>query len=502
MSHTLFTLFKVIVVGIGLAGCTVVRWRPDAALPNLPIQDVLETTDADHIDLILFDGTRIKGRLVGLQFPEIQVHQNGRSHYADLNEVEFLRIGDKDMTASAVATAAAGIGVTVAVVFGVALLAIALKSSCPFVYVEGPDGTRTLVGEGYSGAIGAALERDDWMAMGELAPGPLSIVLANEAREVHYTDLAELWVVARPDGGRLRATTAGVVGIGAAVAPVAVVDLDGVDRTSALATTGWATDLNTASTMSEPPAREGLVMSFDPVSAGPWVLDLRGGNTTWSDLVVGRVWASFDSDRLDRAMTRFDDVDRESRMRRWREKAGLELVVEVDQGSGWRRVDSLPPLGWVAPRDIVVPLPDLDPELPVRVRVSGGTGFWWVGDAGLAPILDPSPEIVRVAPSAADGGADTDLDALSSSDGVHQVLPQRDTEVRIAFDVPETEGSDVFLHLDGYYTMEPPLGSQPNRRVLVGAALDPEALPLAGLDLFRRYADQVAASSVEPLRIR
>jgi hypothetical protein len=56
----------------------------------------------------------------------------------------------------------------------------------------------------YGGAIFAPLERDDFMPLPNMVPTEeeYRLRITNELKERQYTNLAELWVVQHPAGGK------------------------------------------------------------------------------------------------------------------------------------------------------------------------------------------------------------------------------------------------------------------------------------------------------------
>jgi hypothetical protein len=114
-----------------------------------------------------------------------------------LSEIQSVYISKTDVPLTILAV----IGTTAAVVGVAALIVLAMKESCPFVYSY--DGQQYVFdGEPYGGAICDALERTDWCKLEHLKPidGEYRLLLTNEVNETQYTDEFKLWAVDHEPG--------------------------------------------------------------------------------------------------------------------------------------------------------------------------------------------------------------------------------------------------------------------------------------------------------------
>jgi hypothetical protein len=389
--------------------------------------------------------------------------------------------------------------------YGILVLIVLLtKSSCPFVYVEEEGGALGLVGEAYPGATSRSTQRDDLLPLPPLGPKP-RLVLANGADETQYTDVLEALVVDVPAGRRVLAThDARLLTVRDGIAPIRAADLDGRDVLPTVRDADaavWQTDLDEATRREPSPAREGLVVEFPPQPAGTQLaLELDAGNTPWLDLVFGRFFALMGED-LDRRLDRGDRPEKREPILAWRAREGVDLGVEIEREGSWSRVATVPTVGPAALRRFAVPLPPADGG-PLRVRMTGGVGFWRFDHVALAPVDGPPPSAVAVAPRRAMAwdGADVRA-ALAASDGVYQVLAEKGQEVELRFELPEAApgtARTAFLHTSGYYRVHPPPQPHRSNGTLLVLAREPGALSRFSLDLYRAYSRELAQADARP----
>jgi len=385
-------------------------------------------------------------------------------------------------------------GVVLGTLAVVALIVALTKTSCPFVYVDDGTGLR-FVGEAYSGATSRSTQRDDLMPLPPLGDRP-TVVLSNEARETQFTDLLEVVVVDRPPGGRALAThDAGLLLAGDARPPLSAADLEGRDVLALLQEAdgrSWQTDLGEASRRPVPPTREGVVLTFAaPAGGGPVALELDAGNTPWLDVVFGRFFALL-GDRLARYLDQTDQPDAREPTLAWREREGVDLRVEVERRGQWEPVAVVPTVGPASQRHFAVPLPAHD-GATLRVRLSGGVGFWVADRIAIVPVEATRPRVQRLAPLRAVQSGGTDVRwRLAATDGAYQVLADRGERVDLAFDLPPPAPGlerDAFLHTSGYYRVHQPPQSELSAGTLYRLRDEPGSLSRFSIELFRRYEE-------------
>jgi hypothetical protein len=487
-----------------LASCSpVMRTRAEP----VPLTEVRAAGELFRFDLA--DGRRLQLAVQTVEFPLVRgVDQRGRLVTVDLQQVKGVAVlyKEKDGAATTIKYLVVGTSIFAAVLLGIGLIIILTKSSCPFFYVE-QDGRLVLVGEAYSGAAFASIARDDLLPTPLPAGTTVRARLGNEAHETQYTDRLELVVVDHPPELRvLSSFDARLVGAGPATPPRGARDQDGRDATALVrAADGelWQSDLGELARRPSPPLRESLELDFAADAAGAGagdgrrLLELELANTPWIDALMGRFFALMDS-HLEGYLAKGNQPDAGARIRAWREREGLDLRVEAEVGGRWLPVAVIPTVGPMAERRVAVPLPAGVGGGPVRVRVSGGVGFWRIDQAALSrerPLPAP-PRRLRPTLAREPDGRDF-RQALAATDGNSHVLPDRGARLDLEFALPPLAPGQQragFVLTHGYYNvLRPPQGDW-SPLVLRDIRDRPGALAEFGLGLFRGYQRRLAAA--------
>ncbi|MFI5124930.1 MAG: hypothetical protein ACHQDF_06365, partial [Chitinophagales bacterium] len=115
----------------------------------------------------------------------------GNSYTLDFGKIQKMEVLTKDRGRTTQSYILGGMGITLGIVAVAAVIAVALKSSCPFVSANNGNGL-VLQGEIFGGAIYPQLARNDYLQlkMAPLADGNLQIRISNEEKERQYTDVA------------------------------------------------------------------------------------------------------------------------------------------------------------------------------------------------------------------------------------------------------------------------------------------------------------------------
>ncbi|KAA5543469.1 hypothetical protein [Adhaeribacter rhizoryzae] len=364
-----------------------------------------------------------------------------------------LEITDKDngaTVASYTFTTIASLGVAFSLV---AIIALLLKSSCPFVYAYNGKNFE-FIGEAYGGAIFSPLERDDYMPLRnwQADAGKVQVKIANELKERQYTNLAELAVVQHPTTVKVLLDQQGQPHTLQNIqAPVTAMASDGINYAAALAvqdSSTWAFN-NAAKNINA------INIKFPkPANSKTGKLVLHAQNSLWLDYLFGEFTKQFGSiynhwAEKQKAVPAAD-------LYQWQQEQGLPLLVEVQTTAGWQVVERIPPVGPLAARDLVVPINLTQVKgKDVNVRLSCGFMFWEVDRAGMdfTPNLPVTVEKVKATTAFEKTGqnvnhllAATDqkyLEQFSVGDAVTltYLLPAKKAE----------QEQSLFLHTRGYY---------------------------------------------------
>jgi hypothetical protein len=418
--------------------------------------------------------------------------QNGKPVSLPLDQVQRLWIRKSDAAMNAVA----GLGILVGVVGLIAVVALATKESCPFVYSW--DGTRYVFdAEPYGGAISRGLERDDYARLENLRPekGLYKLLVTNEVNETQMTNMMELWVIDHPPGARvLPDLTGGLHLVSRPIPPVNARDQRGRDLLSWLKATDRTIWESLAVADPDGGLRDEIVLTFPKprgmnsgrlvtnVATGIWgshmiraMLQLRGRD-------VGSWYARIDGGTHSRDSLLAWDLREEL----------YHLRIDVQEPDGWRTRGILPGGGPFIAEDRVVPL-DLSRVEgdSVRLRIRPPRGFWALNSFAL-DYDDEHPTKVDTLPPirAKDARWGDVLPALSTSDDRYYVMPYTGDYGHLTFKAPaQHAGSDrtVLLHTRGYYRLHLPIGGEPDTAALRRISYVPGAAAEFAAEQFSKW---------------
>jgi len=382
------------------------------------------------------------------------------------------------------------VALSVGIPVGIVAVILATKQSCPFVFTDDGSGER-LVGEGYPSAIYRSIAREDLLQLPVRGSGDLRLRLANLVDETQYTDRLDLLTLDHATGERALATSdATLVVVGPSQAPLSAGDLDGSDclrLVSAVDQQAWKTDLQRVAALSRPPLKEGLTASFAPIPGRP-VLEVQLRSTRWLEAVTGRYFAAM-GDQFPELLERLNSAPG-PQIQEWRHKEGIDLKVEVFQNGTWRTLGFIYPTGAACYRSVALPFPvDWAEPGPIQVRLSGGTGFWWVDALALSTLSKEQPAPTRVPlTSARDQDGKDQREVLDAADGRFQVMTQPGEEVDLRFSlapIPAGRTRTVFLRIEGYYNPHAPVLPRKALRTLNRMLHEEGAFVRFGLDFYR-----------------
>ena len=374
--------------------------------------------------------------------------------FAAISQIDLLEKNSGKTTASYV------FGSLGAVMGAFAVLAVIValtKSSCPFVYAYDGHEYR-FVGETYGGAIFAPAERHDYLPLPAIAPenGQYRLKISNELKERQYTNLAELWVVQHSAGTQVLLDQHGRVQTLAAPQPPTLArSAGGHDYTAQLQATDHKAVLFDEDAPGSAPNE--VVLTFaNPTAARRGKLVLHAQNSLWLDYLYGAFIEKFGT--AYNAWAAQQKTQPAAINRQWSFDQSIPLQVYVEAGHGWQLAETIPTIGPLAARDLVIPLDfGAAPAGPVRVKLACGFMFWEVDYAALdySPNAPVQLEKCRLRSATTERGADARAQ-LAADDTLYLSQPRPGAVVSLSYTsgLPAPVGGTrhtAFLHTKGYY---------------------------------------------------
>ena len=374
-----------------------------------------------------------------------------------LKEITKIDVYDRAVAANVASFVFTTIGVVGGVMVVVGIIAIASKSSCPFVYAR--DGQSiTFLGEIYSGAIYPTLERDDYLLLPDNfgIKGTGELMITNELLEIQHTNLARLTSVVHDENCNILLDKQGSVHTLSAVQTAAqTVGVHASDYNNLLATKDQHSFLFNSPDQSDT-AISNLDLFFNkPSGTKQGKLVLRAKNSYWLDYIYGKFNEQFGS-----YYNSFAAQQRKvpgSAHALWASNQGIPLAVSIKTKDGWKLVEQIDVVGPMAYKDLVVPvdLSTAENSENITIRLTCGFMFWELDYVAMDYSVDKEVVVVESnARSAADHlGRDISSELLKSDE---QYLVQQKIGDRafVCFETPlPAPGKRVtnFLHTRGYY---------------------------------------------------
>lgn len=388
-------------------------------------------------------------------------------------------------------TVAVNLLVPILTMAAIGLLALLLKSSCPFVYAENPGGTK-FQGELYSGSVYPQLERHDWLPMPdlELNGGEYHVRLANRAKEIQHTNLLELVAIDHPIGTEVLFDKNGQLhSLANPQEPTQAIDFEGKDALEAIRCTdetSWQG--NPESQRSR--ADAGVILTFKkPADARSAKLVVNAKNTFWMDFMYGLFLDEF-GDYAGQVREKYAQKSDEE-IRQWMHEQNIPLSVSVETAPGqWQKVDFFHLSGPMALKKDVVSL-DLSavPGEQVRIKLESGFLFWEIDYAALDFSENEEVVVQTMKPASAISQTGEDMSAaLASDDALYYSQPNVGDEATVKYPMPaQTKGTkrSLLLHAKGHYQiLRDPVPGKPSLLYL-RQFLKPDALPVYSRERWR-----------------
>ncbi|MBK9400319.1 MAG: hypothetical protein IPN36_05480 [Bacteroidetes bacterium] len=362
------------------------------------------------------------------------------------------------------------IGITVGILAIVSVIILLTKSSCPFVYVDNGNGY-TFIGEMYGGAIFKPLQRDDYMRLCTLSDTTttLKIKIANELKEVQYTDLAQLIIAERVDNKETVMDAKGhLFTLDQPVLPRKAMLNEKANVTSSV--TSLDSSFCLFNDESKADLQNDLHLFFakeDAVTSGRLILKAK--NSWWLDFAFTKFTELFGS-----YYPTFVEKQRASsreKLMRWSADNGIPLSVYIKTDTTWELLEQIPTSGPMALRTFCVPL-DLKKHKGNTVEVKISCGFLnWELDEVSMDYSEQQPVVYhQLNPeSAIDQDNINCTKQLLKADQDYLVQPLPGQECVLTYQLPALKKGahyDVYLHSNGYYEHVREYTGIPDRKLL------------------------------------
>lgn len=409
-----------------------------------------------------------------------------------INRIEILEHDKKRTTNSQVLGA---IAITAGAAAFVLVIAIALKSSCPFISAW--DGKEfSLQGEIYGGSIYPQLERKDFLRL-KMAPDSaqqLQLRISNELKERQYTDYVRLWELTHPAGTRIMVDELGNLRtISAPQPPIRAILNDRTDVMPLLATAGDHLICAMEDTSSQNGKNQLLLHFKRPAGQQKGKLVLTLKNTYFLDLLYAELAKGFGTYYA--AYMKTQQKKSKEELLNWVKEQHIPLEIAVKNKYGWQTLTGLSTVGPLAFREtaIEIPLSEIEGE-EIELKLSCGFHFWEIDYAGMDYSGSVDYQITKLDPIAAiDEKGNDVLPLLSKADGNYLDQPQIGNAASIRFQTiaPDRPGYEktYILETKGYYEHLREFTNPPDRNFLESFK-NPGAFPLYGLQLFKQLQRQ------------
>jgi len=394
---------------------------------------------------------------------EVHIYVAGFTEAAD-NKVSFpmksiskIEVYDPD-TGTTIASWVFGIAGTAVAAYGLlAIIALLMKTSCPFVYTFDGDNF-TFNGEIFSGATQPGLERDDYLPLTDFTSNQKNykLKLTNEVHEIQYVNLSKLAIVDHSKGSCVLIDKYGKIQTSVKpVLPISASNRNGMDILPLISSKDKVIYSGDEKNI-QPDGIEEIVLKFlRPAGCTSAKLFIRARNTFWLDGLFSRFHSLFGA--------RYESFNKKqasspgTKLTKYLLDQDIPLSVYVNNGNEWKSSDYFNIAGPMAFRDDVLPL-DLSgiSTDTVSVKLRTGFQFWEIDYAAMD--FGPNEQVssVVVEPiSVIDQAGTNKLEQVSSRDKEYAVLKEVGDEITITFPAPSLQDSSrsVFLHTSGYYTI-------------------------------------------------
>lgn len=429
---------------------------------NQVIEGTIEPVNSRHTSIKPRDSKRVHRYVATKTEPinEIHIYLKSSSVFEDsrdvaipLSDIKRLSYNDKNVGRSVLNV----VGGTIGTAFVFLLIAAALKSSCPFVYIKNGD-EYVFAGELYPGTITPKMQEYDYLPLPNFKSqdNMYTIKISNELKEIQYTDQLQLIRIDHKRNEKV------------------LLDINGniqTFRNIQLPVNCYADNINDQldsvknkddvfftfdSPKATSDATRSIVFDFERQEGqNKAKLFLTAKNSVWLDYVFGKFneqfgWYYNTFQKEQQQLEKKIITD-------WVEGQNIPLSVYIKNGTDWELVEKINSVGPLATRDIAIPI-DLSEIKGKKVEVKLVTGFmfWELDYIGIDYTPNSEVEIRTLdLESAIDQDGNDVANLLLNADGEYFIQPNMRDEVVVSFrasaDARGPQATSVFLKNKGYY---------------------------------------------------
>ena len=411
-----------------------------------------------------------------------------------LDKVQKIEIIEKDNKRTTSSYVIGAVGVTLGAITVVTIIALAVKSSCPFVSAYN-NNEFVLQGEIYGGAIYPQMARHDYipLKMSPLADGSLQLKITNELKERQYTDMAKLMVITHSINTKVFTDETGTLySISNPQSPVSAILGNNKNVLSSISRAG-DNEILYLDDSTQADANNEVLMQFKKpaiVAKGKLVLSLK--NSYFLDLLYGELAKGFGTYYAKYMEKQHSKPLAE--LLKWTKEQQMPLEVAVKTNTGWKIQTDITTIGPLANRTVVVPV-----DLPVgeeitAIKLSAGFMFWEIDYAALDFSDDQSFTVQHLSPEkATDELGQNVLPQLQKEDAVYLEQPAIGNAATLIYNIApnldNTKTRSYILHAKGYYEHIRDFKNKPDVAFLKQFT-KPNAFPLYGMKLYNKIQHQ------------
>ena len=419
------------------------------------------------------------------QFSEMQ-DANIKVPIDGINRVDIMKKDLAANTASVIVT-------TGAIATGAIVGLLYIVCNCPHGY--------TFDGEQYhfnntlfTGATSAAMERNDFKELPDYFPESTSyqLMIKNEEKEIHQTNLLELLVVDHSKNTRIFPDQKGeIYNVSNMQSPFKVVSENGDDLIDYL---GEEDDLGYEFDHPSTSDFANVYATFKtPQKKGNVKLILKAKNTVWSGVVYHELSQMF-GNKFKKWNEKANKRSAEE-VQAYRKSAGINLLVSVKKDGEWIDIESIDLIGNVNFNTLVV---QLDAQYITddytEVRLSTGFKFWKLDYVAIDNTPAEHLNIQRLRPvSAITNGSKDETMALAKDDDNYMHHPKKGDAAIVLFEglnMSEQGKRTLLLRSKGYYLLMDEFEGKPNWSQLARLKKEGE-LSKYSKNLYSQFNDNV-----------